>query len=287
MSASQEERLDSVTEIKRLGIIAGGGELPFVLLAACESLGIEPFIIAFEGHTNSSLCEGYAHIWTRLGAVDKILKTLRAHDIEDIVMIGSIRRPSMKELRPDLKAAAFFAKYGAKALGDDGLLSALKSFLGDEGVSVHGVHKFSSNLLTPAGSVGAIEPQDEDVLNIRRGIEILQGMGQLDVGQSVIVQEGLVLGVEAIEGTDALIERCYNLHREGRGGVLIKLCKPAQDQDLDLPTLGPNTVELAARYGLSGIAVHQEHSLLLKREEVAEIANKHKLFVIGINPSTY
>ncbi|MBX2834132.1 MAG: UDP-2,3-diacylglucosamine diphosphatase LpxI [Micavibrio sp.] len=286
MSASEKERViqDKLPDIQKLGILAGGGELPHILAEACEAQGIEPFLIVFEGHTDDALVHGRQHIKTRLGAVGTILKTLKSHNISDVCLIGKIRRPSLAEIRPDLKAAAFFAKNGVKALGDDGLLKALRDFLEGEGLCVHGVQRFASYLLAPIGVVGGMKPNPDAMIDIRRGVDVLKGMSGLDVGQAVIVQEGIVLGVEAIEGTDALIERCAGLHRKGRGGVLVKLCKDNQDRDLDLPTIGPLTIEMAARYGLSGVAVHAGHSLLLRKDELALIADKHKMFLIGIEP---
>jgi hypothetical protein len=108
-------------------------------------------------------------------------------------------------------------------------------------------------------------------------------MGSLDIGQAVIVQEGIVLGVEAVEGTDELINRCAGLKRQGRGGVLVKTSKPRQDENFDLPTIGPNTVSLCAEAGLAGIAVQAHYSLLIDPQEIADIANKRGMFVMGID----
>lgn len=270
-----------------LAILAGGGDLPSVVIEACRARGLEPFIVAFEGHTHPDLVRGRSHMWVRLGAVGKVLKALNAHSISDVVMIGKIRRPSLAELRPDMKAAAFFARAGFLALGgDDALLKALKDYLNEEGLRIHGAHKFAQELLTPRGRLGTVKPLAADVQTIQRGVAVLRGMSALDVGQAVIVQEGLVLGVEAVEGTDALIQRCGQLKRSGRGGVLVKLAKEGQDEDMDLPTAGPRTLELAVEAGLSGVVLHADRSLLLRKEEVAEIANRHKIFVIGIDPDS-
>ena len=285
MSATEEERIELPDKI---AILAGGGDLPAVVLEACRMRGVEAFIVAFEGHTDPDFVYGRAHLWTRLGAVGTILKTLKSHNISDIVMIGKVRRPSLAELRPDMKAAAFFAKAGFKALGgDDSLLKALRAYLEEEGLRIHGAHTLARGLLAPKGLVGKVKPIESDMASIKRGVDVLKGMASLDIGQAVVVQEGLVLGVEAAEGTDALIERCGGLKRAGRGGILVKLAKDGQDEDMDLPTIGPRTIELAVQAGLSGIAFHAERSLLLKKEEVEEIANQHKLFVVGINPSSF
>lgn len=271
-------------QIKKLGILAGGGAMPAALIEACAKQGIEPFVIAFENQTDPQILSGIDHEWSRLGAVGHVLKALRANGIHDLVLIGSIRRPSLSELKPDLKAAAFFAKNGLKAMGDNDLLQALREFLEEEGFNIHGIQKFASEILCPDGPVTKHKPSKDDWIDIRRGVEVLTAMGPLDIGQAVIVQEGLVLGVEAIEGTDDLIKRCAPLKRKGRGGVLVKLCKLQQDRDLDLPSIGPQTIENLAAHGYAGLALHAKQALLLKREEVAKIADHHKMFVVGINP---
>ena len=104
----------------------------------------------------------------------------------------------------------------------------------------------------------------------------------MDIGQAAIVESGAVIGVEAVEGTDALIARCAELKKKDKGGVLVKSCKPQQDKDLDLPTIGPETVEACAKAGLNGIAVHAHQSLITDIDAVRRLADQHKMFVIGI-----
>jgi len=129
-----------------------------------------------------------------------------------------------------------------------------------------------------------IIPDEQAEADIKRGIEVARGLGALDVGQAVVVQQGIVLGVEAIEGTDRLIRRCGELRREGPGGVLVKMKKPGQDRRLDLPTIGVNTVREAASAGLRGIAVETGGALVLGRDAVTAEADRMGLFVIGVSP---
>lgn len=271
---------------KTIGVVAGAGTLPAALVHACIKKDIEPFIIGFEGQTDPALIEDHNHLWTRLGAAGQIINTLHAHDIKDLVLIGAIRRPSLMELRPDLRTAEFFARIGLKALGDDGLLSAMRSELEKEGFTLHGLQEFAEDLLMQEGEVGAHKPGKADWVDINHGIEISRELGRMDIGQAVIIQQGIVLGVEAAEGTDELIKRCKVLHRKGKGGVLIKTCKPQQDTDFDLPTIGPETIKNAAEAGLAGIVTHAGHSLLVEPEKVAQLADQHKMFVIGVDIKT-
>lgn len=271
------------SQIPVLGIMAGGGALPGRLAQACESLGIKPFIVAFEGQTDMSILPGRAHMVGRMEKAGKFIKTLKAHNVKDLVLIGGIRRPHLSELRPDLFTAGFLMRLGLRALGDSDMLSAIRAELEKQGFRLHGVHEFVQDLLMQEGTVGKHKPGKADWVDIERGIEVSQHIGKLDIGQSVIVQGGIVLGVEAAEGTDELIRRCGFLKRKGPGGVLVKTCKPQQDRNLDLPTIGPDTVLNASLAGLAGIAIQAGDSLLIDPQKVAEIADRNNMFVIGIN----
>ena len=271
--------------IEKLGIIAGGGTLPILLLKACQTSEIQAFGVGFDAQTTDAFFEACEHHKkAKLGQVGKIIKYFKSHGVSDLVMIGSIERPSFSELIPDLKAAKFIASTGLKAMGDSDLLSALRGFLESEGFSIHAVHDFVPDLLSPAGAITKVEPSKDDWIDIKRGVEGVKGLGGLDIGQAAIIQDGLVLGVEAIEGTTQLIERCAPLKRKGRKGVLVKLCKPQQDTALDLPTIGFDTMVRLNDVGFGGIAIHAGKSLLADRDALVSFADKHKLYIIGIDP---
>lgn len=269
---------------KKLGIIAGGGVLPKTLADACARSGFDVFIAAIEGQADLSSLVRYEHVTAKLGQVGKIIKAFQKKGVKELVLIGSIHRPVFSELIPDLKAAKFLAKNGMKAMGDSDLLSALRSFLEEEGFVIRAVQDFAPELLAPSDVLTKMRPSKDDWIDIHRGIDVLRGMSALDVGQAVIVQGGLVLGVEAIEGTDGLIDRCVALKRKGRKGVLVKLCKPQQDTALDLPTIGVRTLKAVQAAGFGGIVVHEGKSLLIDQEELVSFANKHNLYIVGINP---
>lgn len=270
----------------RIGILAGGGDLPARLIAVCRSLGREIFVVAFEGSTDPKTVEGAPHFWTRLGAAGAILDRLRAEGVEEIVMTGRIRRPSLSELRPDWRAARFFARVGTKALGDDGLLRAVTGTLEEEGFRVVGIQEIFKGFLMPSGPLTIALPDETARRDIAVGLDVARTLGALDVGQAVVAQQGLILGVEAIEGTDALITRCADLRRSGEGGVLVKISKPQQDRRLDLPTIGPVTVCKAVEAGLRGLAVEAGGALLVDRDEVVELADRAGLFIVGIDVNT-
>ena len=267
----------------RLGIVAGSGALPRRVIDHCRAMGREVFVLALTGEAEPATVAGVPHAWCRLGAAASGLDLLREHGVSDLVLAGAIRRPSLAALRPDWRAARFFARIGARAWGDDGLLSAIVKELEQEGFRVIGADALI-DVLAPQGPLGHCHPDLQAEADIARGIAIARALGALDVGQAVVVQQGFVLGVEAIEGTDALLGRCAGLRREGPGGVLVKLAKPGQDHRVDRPTIGPRTLALATEAGLSGIAVEAGATIVLDREEVIRAADASGLFVIGVCP---
>jgi UDP-2,3-diacylglucosamine hydrolase len=266
-----------------LGIIAGSGTLPRRLIESAQAKGRNVFIIALEGEAEPETVANIAHIWCRLGAAAKALRALRDNGVSDVCFAGGVHRPSLSAIRPDWRAAKFFAKIGYRLLGDDGLFSAIAKELESEGFRVIGAHDLLDDAVTvPEGPLGRIVPSAEAESDIARGIEIARAVGALDIGQAVVVQQGLVLGVEAIEGTDALLRRCAGLRRDGAGGVLVKVQKPGQESRIDRPTVGTQTVRLAAEAGLQGIAAEAGATLLLDREQVIRAADAAGLFVVGV-----
>jgi hypothetical protein len=169
-----------------------------------------------------------------------------------------------------------------RAFGDDGLLSAVVREIEGEGFRVVGAEDVLGALAARAGAYGRVAPSEQDRLDIARGVEVLRALGAVDVGQAVVVERGVVLGIEAIEGTDALVARCGALRREASGGVLVKIAKPAQERRVDLPTIGVRTVEAVADAGLAGIAVEAGRALVADARAVAAAADARGVFVLGV-----
>jgi DUF1009 family protein len=265
-----------------LGIIAGSGGLPRRLIESCRATGREVFVLALRGEAEPEIVADVPHAWCRIGAGATGLALLRDNGVTDLVLAGAIRRPTLSAIRPDWRAAKFFAKVGYRLLGDNGLLSAVVKELEIEGFRLLGAHELLKGGAVPEGPLGRLKPSADAASDIARGIAIARAIGGLDVGQAVVVQQGLVLGVEAIEGTDALIKRCGTLRRDGPGGVLVKLAKPGQESRVDRPTIGAQTVALAAASGLRGIAAEAGATLLLDRNEVIRAADAAGLFVVGV-----
>lgn len=278
----------STPGVPALGILAGGGPLPAQVAAAAAALGQPVFIIGFQDFVDEAAIAPWPHQIVRLAAAGEILSALRAHQCRDLVLIGPVRRPALRDLRPDREGGRILARLGrALFSGDDGLLGALVRVLGEEGFTVRGAHEYLQHAVGHAGALGAAVPDDLARSDIARGIAVVRALGALDVGQGCIVQDGLVLGVEAIEGTDAMLARCSTLRQTGPGGVLVKLLKPGQERRADMPTIGPVTVENASATGLRGIAFEAGATLLTDRDACIRAADRLGLFLYGIGPNEF
>lgn len=273
---------------KKLGIIAGGGAIPRDLINFCKENNRAYYVIAIDGNADRALIDdSVPHTWIRIGQAGTGFKKLAEEKVEEVVMIGTIKRPTVKDLVPDMRTAAFFAKVGMKSLGDDGILRALVREIESEGMVVRGIHEVLPELLIKKGVLGKVKPSKQAKEDIRRAVEVATELGRLDVGQAVIVQQGLVLGVEGIEGTGELIRRCGDYKRKGEGGVLVKVRKPQQDMRVDLPTIGDKTVLAAYDSGLAGIALHAGNGLIVNEKETIKLADKLGLFVLGLDVDDY
>ena len=259
--------------------------LPGLLIAACKADGRPHFVLGLTGFADASSLGGAVDAWVRMGEIRRALEVLRDGGVQEIVMAGAVRRPALSELMPDLKGAAILARIAGRALGDDGLLSAVIAEIEREGFKVIGVEEILGDLLALEGAMGAHRPDKSAASDIAHGFKVARILGDADVGQAVVVQQGIVLGVEAAEGTDALMARCADLHRAGPAGVLVKAKKPNQERRVDLPTIAAQTVRNAKAAGLRGIAVEAGHTLVIGLADVIAAADQTGLFVVGVAPA--
>lgn len=273
----------SISVMRKLGIIAGGGVLPRRLADTHIDAGGGVFMIAFEGITPAETVDGLDHAWIRLGRIQDTMDAMIGAGVEDVVMAGPIKRPAFSSLDIDGRGAKLLFRAGRKVFGDDGLLSVLVAEIESDGLRVIGVDQILGGVLARSGRIAGPDPDEAAWTDIRRGIDVLKHLGPVDVGQGIAVQEGLVLAVEAIEGTDAMIERAGGLARPGAGPVLVKICKPGQERRADMPTVGPDTVSNAAAAGFRGIAVEAGSTLLLEIEHTQSLAEEAGLFVVGVD----
>jgi DUF1009 family protein len=274
------------SDVARLGIIAGSGVLPLAVAEAARSNGQPVHILGFAGLAEPGI-EAYSHDWMKWGQIGRMLRLLRTNGCTELVIVGGVRRPRITHIRPDI---GFFRKLPAALRatrgGDDSVLGGIVRFFEREGFRVRGAHEIATNLTAPQGLLAGAAPSAEALADIAHGLAVVRALGALDVGQAAVVARGYVLGVEAAEGTDALLQRCASLRQWGlkrRAGVLVKAPKPGQELRIDMPAIGPRTVDNAAAAGLAGIAIASHRVLLADPEALVAAAERHGLFVIGID----
>lgn len=267
-----------------LGIIAGEGRLPMLLIDACQKNRRPFFVLAFEGSTDPEMLSDVPHVFVRLGAIGEALDKLREVGASELVMAGKVTRPSLSTLRPDATGARLLTRLGAAFfLGDNALFKAIVSFLEEEGFSIIGSEDVLRDIIAPEGVLGKIQPDDAMMEDVRKGVAAAHALGEQDLGQAVIVHDGNVIGVEDSHGTDALIARCARNHQEkSRGGVLVKMKKPQQETRVDLPAIGPITVENVHAAGLCGIAIEAGGGIIIDKEKMIEKADALGIFVVGV-----
>lgn len=272
----------------KLGLIAGGGELPMAVAQRCAAEGRDVFVVRLVGFADAALGRwpGADFGMAQIGA---ILKSLKANDCSAVCLAGIVNRPDFKTLKPDLKGASLLPGIvAAAAKGDDALLRKILSVFEAEGYRVEGADDILGGETLDAGALGARNPSEADLIDITKALHVAEKSGELDIGQGAVVCSGLVLAVEAQEGTDAMLVRVANLPRDLRGepgsprGVLAKAAKPIQDLRVDMPVIGARTVELAAKAGLAGIAGVKGRLILIDRPAVIEAADRLGLFVWGV-----
>jgi DUF1009 family protein len=270
-----------------LAILCGAGAFPLEVAGEARRAGREPFLVGIVGATDSAI-EAYPHVWVRMGEVGKLFSALRARAIAELVIIGAMTRPELADLRLDwgaVKRAAGLAQLFRR--GDNGLLAGIAEIIEREGVRVVGAHEVAPRLLAPVGPIGARAASADDEMDIVLGARLLGALSTFDAGQGAIIAAGRVLAIEAAEGTDAMLARAVEMRANGqlrligRAGVLVKAPKRGQDLRLDMPAIGPKTIEGAVKARLRGVAVAAGHVLLLERALCAREADAAGLFVAG------
>lgn len=278
------------THDSALGIIAGGGALPLTVAQSAREAGRAVHIVGVRGAAEEAI-EAFPHTWVKLGELGRMLKALNDAACRQLIIAGGVRRPDLANIRLDLGAIANLpAILSLTVGGDNTVLTSVVGFFESKGFEVVGADEIAPGLLAGPGPLGARRPGKRDRADIGIGLRVVASLGALDVGQAAVVAGAYVLAVEAAEGTDRMLARCGELRPWGRSrsrrhsGVLVKCAKPGQDRRVDLPAIGPDTVNAAHAAGLSGIAVAASDVLVIERERLVETADRAGLFVIGVEP---
>lgn len=272
-----------------LAIIAGGGPVPRIVADAAARAGRPVFIAGIDGEADESIT-GHPHEFIKWGQFGRLEALLAEHGTKELVLVGTIMtRPDVKNLKLDFGAVRLVARVAVLLMrGDNDLLSGLVGMFAERGYTVVGAHEVAPELVAGSGQIGAQAPDRRANRDARRAMKAARVIGKLDAGQAAVVINGLIVALEAYEGTDGLIERVGRLREagrvkwKGRAGVLAKCAKPQQDLRVDMPTIGVRTVRAAAAAGLAGIAVESGRVMIVDRAAVVELADKEGLFVVGI-----
>jgi len=276
--------------MRKLGLIAGGGGLPVEIAQHCQASGRPLFVMRLKGFAGPELGP-YAGAEVGIAELGKCFRLLRRAGCEAVCLVGNVARPDFSALVPDLRGlAALPGAILAATKGDDALLRFLVHEFEKEGFRVEGAHEVMEDLTLPAGPLGAHAPGEADRADADRALEVARELGRLDIGQAAVVARGLVLAVEAQEGTAAMLVRVGDLPEAVRGkpgapsGVLAKAPKPIQETRVDMPTIGLATVQAAASVGLRGIVGEAGRLIVLDREAVIAAADDLGLFILGVEP---
>jgi len=264
----------------RIGIIAGGGQFPYLFAQSARRQGKEIVIIAHEKESAPELSEVADSIyWVKLGQLGKILKYFKRERVHEAVFLGTITKTRIfRDVMPDMKGLSLWNKIDIRQ--DDAILRAIAAELEKEGIKVLESTLYLQELLFPKGILGSIQPLPEQVEDIRFGWQVARTIGQLDIGQSVVVRDRTVLAVEAIEGTDAAILRGGKLGKEK--AVVVKVKKPNQDFRFDLPAIGMTTIDSMRQVKAAILAVEAGHALLFDGDTVIRHADRSGIALIGI-----
>jgi DUF1009 family protein len=273
-------------------MLCGGGSLPLAVADKVTAGGRSVVLFPLRGAAEGTAVERFPHHWLHIGQIGKFLRLARAEGCRDVVFIGSLVRPSLWQVHPDLKGLSMLRRVlAAYRGGDNHLLSGMSKVLEDEGLHLVGAHEVAPEILVPEGTLGRVQASERDQADIEIGLDYLRAAGRFDVGQAVVVAGRHVLAVEAAEGTDAMLARVAEMRANGRvrgsrgTGVLVKSPKPAQDRRFDLPSIGPRTVKGASDAGLAGVAVVAGSTIVAELEHLVTTADRSNVFVLGVRSS--
>lgn len=277
-----------MTETGPLGIIAGAGSFPLALARAATEQGRPVFALLLKGIAGPEL-QSYPHAWIGIGQFGAMVAQARKAGCRDLVLIGSLVRPHLWTTMPDLGGLRVLPDLVRLYRGgDDHLLRGIAGIFERHGFRLLGAQDVAPELLIPEGPLGSLRPSEADREDIALARDAIAALGPYDVGQGMVIGGRRIVAVEGAEGTDGMLDRCTAMRAAGRlkwpmcSGILVKAPKPHQDRRVDMPAIGPATVEKAAAAGLKGIAVVAGSTLVVDLQQVIGLADRHGLFVVGV-----
>lgn len=268
-----------------IGILAGGGRLPLMIAESVAAHGQAVHIVGIEGEAAPEIAR-FPHTWVNWGQIGRMVSTLRAQGAAEMVIAGGVKRPDLWRVRPDMGLLLNLPLIvRLLAGGDDSVLTRVLRFFEGKGLKVRGVHEVAPDLLVQSGRIGSVVLDDQDCADAELGFAVRRALGPVDTGQAVVTAGGKVLAIEGAEGTDAMLQRVAGLPGcqgpASRRGVLSKGPKPGQELRIDMPAIGPRTIEQVRAAGLAGVACEAGAVLILDREEAIQTANGRACAIQG------
>lgn len=269
-----------MSQTKTIGLVAGGKQFPVLVARGVKNAGHKLVVAGFAGQTNMEVVP-YADVFEelKLGQLNKLLKFFKDNGVRRLIMAGTIDKPKIMDVR-HFDARALKLIFKRKDKGDSTLLRAIASEFDAEGIVVAPAHEFLPDLVTPAGVLSKKKPTDREWEDMAFGWKIGKELGRLDIGQCLVVREGIVAAVEALEGTDETVRRGCMLG--GRDCVVVKVFKPGQEERLDLPSIGPDTIRVMAEGGATCLGIEADRSLFFDRDEALKAAAKARISIVGL-----
>ena len=266
---------------RKLGLIAGTGILPNLIINECKSRNREVVVVSFEGE-NRNTTISHEHLYVQpIGAIGKSIKILKENKCNEVVLAGGFKRPSLKSITGlDWTGAKLMSKI-ARSKGDDDSLREVIKEIEKSGLNVVGLNEVLPSSIIESGLTGSIPITKENDKDIKLGIDLLKTISKYDIGQSVVVDAGRIVGIEGHEGTEALIKRCSVFKSNLNQPILIKSTKVGQDRRVDLPTVGEDTVNQLHQAGFIGLAIEAGSSIVLNKDRVINLANKANIFILS------
>jgi len=274
----------------KLGLIAGNGRFPFLVLEAARAQGFEVVVAAIkeEAFPEIGAIDAAAVHWLSLGELSRLIETFKREGVSRAVMAGQVKHKQIfSSIRPDWRLAKVLLSLGTR--NTDSLLGAVAKVLADEGITLENSTSLLEPLLAKTGVLSQREPSEQEKKNIDYGRAVARHLAQYDIGQTVVVAEAACVAVEAMEGTDATIERAGQIMASldakastlSRALTVVKIAKPNQDMRFDVPVIGVKTIEVMRKAGASCLAVDAKKCLLLDGEAVIAAANQADVALVA------
>ena len=270
--------------MKKIIILAGNGELPYKLVTELKKRKLDFIIISFKNNKISPKLKKYNPLEINFGKIVTELKKLKIKKFDSIIMIGGLKKPKLNEIKPDINSLKLIPMFAKKILegGDNNLLSFCIKKIEDIGFKLINIKDILPELFLGRGVFTKKSPKKDMIKDIIKGQKILEQISKFDIGQSIIIQKGNVVGIEGVQGTDFLIKNSKKYLVNDTNAILIKFTKKKQDLRVDLPTIGIKTLENCRKSNIYGLAFCANNTIFLDAKKIISYCDKNKLFLIGV-----